>query len=334
MTFEDRVRALEPFGFTPRQTRFLATVALHSGYCLRRQYAAFAGVQCGKNVGHFLERLVERRLAERFTLRADRGLIYHLTARGIYRAIGEEDNRNRRQASAALIARRIMVLDYVLGHPQVEWLATERDKVDLLTKHFAIPHADLPQRMFAASTPASAATTRYFLHKLPVAVDGDPPVVSFVHLAIDGTGRGLQQFMADHARLFASLPQWTVVAISSSPAALAACEAAFARARARPVATSTTNVEDLRWFFTTRQVVDSGDLTRVSYADIDRYRSLRERFAAASFDTLYADWCQQGEPALAAYTLSRNRPPRGLGQLVTEALKFDYSQFGSLPGIA
>ena len=58
MTFEDRVRALEPLGFTPRQTRFMVTVALHSGYCLRRQYSAFAGVAYGKNVCDFLDRLV------------------------------------------------------------------------------------------------------------------------------------------------------------------------------------------------------------------------------------------------------------------------------------
>ena len=59
MTFDERVRALEPLGFTPRQTRFLVTVALHSGYCLRRQYVAFAGLQYGKNVRDFLDELVD-----------------------------------------------------------------------------------------------------------------------------------------------------------------------------------------------------------------------------------------------------------------------------------
>jgi hypothetical protein len=37
MTFDERVTALAPLGFTPRQTRFLVTAALHGGYCLRRQ---------------------------------------------------------------------------------------------------------------------------------------------------------------------------------------------------------------------------------------------------------------------------------------------------------
>ena len=63
MTFDERVAALTPLGFTPRQTRFLVTAAPHSGYCLRRQYLAFAGVRYGKNVCDFLEALVRRRLA-------------------------------------------------------------------------------------------------------------------------------------------------------------------------------------------------------------------------------------------------------------------------------
>ena len=173
MTFEQRVQALEPLGFTPRQTRFIALVALHSGYCLRRQYAAFAGIRYGKNVCDFLETLVDRGLAERFTQRADRGLIYHLHARGVYRVLGQRDNRNRREASAALIARKIMVLDYVLLHAHMDWLATEEDKVDTFTSRYGIPRTDLPQRVYAASQ-GRALTIGYFTHKLPIAVAGDP----------------------------------------------------------------------------------------------------------------------------------------------------------------
>jgi hypothetical protein len=334
MTFDDRVRALEPFGFTPRQTRFIATVALHSGYCLRRQYSAFAGVRYGKNVCDFLETLVERQLAERFTQRADRGLIYHLQARSIYRALGEDGNRNRREASAALIARKIMVLDYVLRRQEIDWLATERDKVDLFAERCGVPLADLPHHVFAASKVGAMGTTRYFTHKLPVAVAGDPPVAYFVHLATDGTGRGFQHFLADHARLFAWLPAWTVVAIGSSPAALTACEAVFARSVQHPAPTSTTGVDDLRSFVATRRMVDQGDLTRLSVSAIDRYRSLREQFSGATFEALYVDWCKRGEPALAAYATPNGRPTRSVGQLVTDLLTFDYSQFGSLPGVA
>jgi hypothetical protein len=228
MMFEQRVQALEPLGFTPRQTRFLALVALHSGYCLRRQYAAFAGVRYGKNVCDFLETLVERGLAERFTQRADRGLIYHLHARTVYRAVGERDNRNRREASAALIARKIMMLDYVLRHADLEWLATEADKVTTFAARYGVPPNELPQRVFAASH-GGDVTTRHFIHKSPVAVAGDPPVAHFACLVTDTTGRGLEQFIHDHRRLFAWLPAWTVIAVGPSPVGLLACESTFQR---------------------------------------------------------------------------------------------------------
>ena len=70
MTFDDRAQAVMALGFTDRQARFLVTVALHSGYCLRRQYEAFAGVRSGQNVRAFLDGLVTRGVAERCAGRA------------------------------------------------------------------------------------------------------------------------------------------------------------------------------------------------------------------------------------------------------------------------
>ena len=235
MTLDDRARALEPLGFTPRQARFLAIVALHSGYCLRRQYSAWAGVRYGKNVREFLDALVDRQLAERFTVRADRGHVYHLHSRTLYRAIGQEDNRNRRDVSAALMARRVMLLDFVLAHGDVEWIATEADKLDVFADRLGVPRSDLPRRVYASSRPDGEPTTRFFPHKLPVAVIGDPPVAQFVYLAAEQIGSGFDAFLQDHAGLFGRLSTWTVVAIGPpgvSP--LMGYEPAFERFLAQP----------------------------------------------------------------------------------------------------
>src|SRR5437868_6593966 len=61
--FGDRAAAIEALGFTARQARFLTLVALHSGYCLRRQYSSFGALSYGKNVRNFLDCLVDRQLA-------------------------------------------------------------------------------------------------------------------------------------------------------------------------------------------------------------------------------------------------------------------------------
>ena len=335
MTFEDRVCALESLGFTPRQTRFIALVALHSGYCLRRQYAAFAGIRYGKSVCDLFEKLVARGFATGFTQRADRGRIYHLQARAIYRAIGEPEHRNRRDASAALIARKMMVLDYVLSHADVEWFSTENEKVDLFAR-LGVPLRDLPQRASAAVRTEASSATRYFRHEAPVAVVGDPPIPTFVCLVTDTTGRMLEQFLRDHGRLFAWLPAWTVIAIGPRATGLHACEVAFERYRRRPIETlSASTDDDLVWFFRTRQTVDQGDLTGLSVTAIDRFRTLREAFRRPAFDELYLAWQRDGDAVLGSSPASAlHHGMRSVGTLVTELLPFDYSQFGSLPGIA
>jgi hypothetical protein len=52
----ERAKLLAPFGFTERQARFLATVMLHSGVFVGRQYVAFAGITHGQKVRDFIER--------------------------------------------------------------------------------------------------------------------------------------------------------------------------------------------------------------------------------------------------------------------------------------
>jgi hypothetical protein len=335
-TFDDRVRALKPLGFSERQTRFLVIVALHGGYCLRRQYLRFAGVEYGKNVREFLDGLVERGLAERLTFRADRGYVYHVHARAIYRVIGQEESRNRRVASAALVARKVMLLDYVLEHNEVYWIATEPDKVDIFVERFGVPKIDLPQRTYASSRPGSAATTRYFPDTLPIAVVGDPPGVYFLYLVTDQSGRDFEQFLLRHSRLFGALPAWTVIVLgpAGSPG-LTACDVAFARhAQGALFAEPSPLLADLRQYFMMRRVVDQGDLSRLSVADIDRYRHLRGRFATPAIDTRYADWLTHGDRVLDQIADAVPPKPRCAGRLMREVLTFDYSQFGSLPGVA
>src|ERR1051326_6046291 len=129
MTFHERVSAVESLSFTNRQARFIVTVALHGGYCMRRQYLQFSGLQYGKNVRDFLDGLIDRRLAEKRLFLPNRGYVYHLHAKSLYRVLEQSENRNRRAASAALIARKLMLLDLVLTKPDVDWYATEEDKV-------------------------------------------------------------------------------------------------------------------------------------------------------------------------------------------------------------
>ncbi|HKW02304.1 MAG TPA: hypothetical protein VJN96_20950 [Vicinamibacterales bacterium] len=333
MTFDEQVRALEPLRLTPRQARFVATVALHSGYCLRRQYMAFAGLRYGKVVRGFLETLVARGLATKERCRADRGFLYHLHARSIYRALRQDDNRNRRRASLAAIGRKLMILDFVITKPEVEWYATEEDKVELFTTRFGVPSADFPQQTFTAYEDRTSPTTRYFMHKLPVFLAGQPPVVHFVALAMDPTAADFERFLHDHARLVARLREWTVVVVTPTGASNAeACRRMFERTVGVPVG-PVPNRADLIHYFTTRRAVERNELAALSVADLNRFRDARQRFIQPAIETLYAQWLVGGDRVVGDSTAAGGWSPMSTGRFVARQLPFKYEQFGDFAGV-
>jgi len=327
MTFEERATNVGSLGFSARHAQFLVNVALHGGFCLRRQYEAFAGIRYGKNVRDFLETVVKRGFATRLRFQANRGYIYHLHSRAIYRAIGDEDNRNRRAASPAQIARKLMLLDFVLGHRDVRWYATEKEKVELFTQTLGVPLTYLPSRLFSAS-PDGPSTARYFVDKLPIGI-GDDHVVEFVFLSCDGRAPAFCSFLRDHARLFDALPAWRVIVVG--PRSWPGLESVFRRFRPLdPI--QKLSLPDVRWCFELRKLLDANQTTHVPVRDIQRYRDITRTFPIAETDELYARWLSEGEPALIAATDKASAALRG--NVVIEALPFSYDQFGSFPGVA
>ena len=147
------------------QAQFLVLVALHAGYFLRRRYVAFTGTPHGQAAVRFLAQCVAREHVR--TLPYGRqGHVYHLYARPLYAAIGEEDNRNRRPAEWDAVIRKLMTVDFVLTHGTARFLATEEEKVALLRER-SIPAVVWPHRSYAPRRPSGRTTTRYFVDKMP-----------------------------------------------------------------------------------------------------------------------------------------------------------------------
>lgn len=342
MTFDERVRALEHLGFSERQTGFIVTVALHSGFCLRRHYATLTGLTYGAGVRGFLDRLVARRLARRHAFRRDRGHVYHLHHASIYTSIGQDDNRNRRHTSPALIARKLMLLDYVLDHPDTEWIATEQDKVALFTTQFGVPLSALPHRVYVGrrQSQSRSTTTRYFIHKLPIGIQPGTSIVTFVVLVTDTGGQLLSQFLQDHVRLLSILPRWRIVAVvPGHVAGVPACEAVFNRARTTPMRPRSTPTDDLHFAFRARDVVDQGNLRQLSVPDIHRFREIRDRYDPSKFDRLVAEWRASGRPAYEARDGHSSDGIRaalaaGTGQVEIHRLPLRYDRFGTRAGVS
>ena len=72
----------------------------------------------------FVQVLVANRLAAEDSLQE--WIVCRIFSRPIFQALGTEDIRHRRVASAEILLRRLLVLDYVLEHPGLA-LAADRD---------------------------------------------------------------------------------------------------------------------------------------------------------------------------------------------------------------
>jgi len=96
MTFTDQASALRSFGYSQSEAAFVAMAALHSGHFLARQYRGHRG----KGAARLCEKAVAFEHAKP-SVYGYRTTIYHLFAKPLYQALGEEDNRHRRDTEPA-----------------------------------------------------------------------------------------------------------------------------------------------------------------------------------------------------------------------------------------
>src|SRR5215831_1593921 len=178
------LEALKALGYTESEARFLYVVATHSGYFVARQFLAFTCGHWGKRATAFWHKLHTKKHArtEYFPMH---GKIYHVFSRKLYRQIGRENLRNRREHEIEYIQRRIGMLDFVLSHPQYKYLETEPEKVSYFCSQLKVPTHFLPAKIYYGPK-TSQPTVRYFVDKLPMFFDGpsssSSPVVTFTYL--------------------------------------------------------------------------------------------------------------------------------------------------------
>ena len=337
MTLDDRIRALRPLGFSPRQTHFLALVALHGGVCLRRQYGTFAGLRGKGSWVKFFRRLVDRKIVRPINFRRDRGPVYRLQTRRLYTLIGQADKSNPCSSSAAAIARKVMVFDYLLSQPDLEWYGTAEDKATLFTVRFGVKPMDLPQHVVSGHR-IRPATIRYFVHKLPIGLQSSPLRSTFVFLMTDLAGRGFERFLRDHVQLLNALATWRLVVVAPRHVpGWPACQRAVDRvigdlARSR----GADDIDQLQQYFQVLDLVERDQLHTISTTDVDRFRDQRRRFKGQEFEVLFERWKTEGAHALAGCCAPNFLAAleSGDGQITTYELPVSYDRFGTRPGIS
>ena len=193
--------ALAPFGWTGEKAAWITLVCLHSGAFTRAQCARFLDAH-PEQVRRVVHALIARGLAAEETVPGIRGIgrVCRIYTRTLYRPLGAEHIRHRRDASPEVLMRRLLSLDYVIEHAELPWLATESEKVAAFDS-LGIERGLLPVRVYRG---AATAARRYFPVKLPVALGSGRAVFLYADPG-HRTATALRSWGASHRELWYAL---------------------------------------------------------------------------------------------------------------------------------
>jgi hypothetical protein len=284
------LEALATFGYTEEEARFLYLVATHSGYFVARQFLASTGAHWGKRTTLFWMKLHtnEHARTERFP---KSGVVYHLFARRLYRQIGRENLRNRREHETQFIQKRIAILDYVLANPHSHYLETEPEKLAYFCGKRGVPSHLLPSRTYHGQ-PASQPTVRCFVDKFPMfldSVDSSSPVATFSY--VQGTEANLTEFVRHleaYLPLFRELPEFHFLYLARTGSHFDKAKELFDSLVTIPLESNPT--EDLLRYFAIRNAWDLRQYAAITDADLIFRNQAKTRFAAERFEHLFRGW--------------------------------------------
>jgi len=316
----DRGRALEGFGYTARQAHFLTLAALHGGYFLRRQYVAFTGVAHGQATVRFIAHTVAREHVRPVPY-GRHGHVFHLCARPIYAAIGEEHNRNRRTAEWEAVMRKLMTLDFVLARPEATFWATEEDKVSLL-RELEIEQESWPARRYLSRRVGGSMTTRYFVDKMPWYREPDDPRLWFTYVNAERTLNEFETFLVQYKNLIAALPSG--VTYVAQKGWRRPVRRVFDRVIGNDSGPRTVPPAVFLEYCRLRRDIEADRLQHLRVDELHRFPGLRSQFSARAFDDLYARWIRDGDAVISSTdAYSPNASPCVLG---VHELGFHYDE--------
>ncbi len=342
MITDERINALKRFGYSDEEARFLTIAALQSGYFLRRQYLAWTGGPKGWKDVALLEKLAANEHLRTTSYRHNRR-VYHLSAKPVYLDLGDPDNRNRREHQVSTILRRLIGLDYVLEHPQHQYLATEREKLDYFVGTLQIPPEQLPTRWYQ-SPRGYAATAKHFVDKFPLFLasasgqSGGPASAPVVHFCYVDEGAqdidGFATYLDQYRSLFGRLSRFHVTYIAKHSGLFASAQRVFTRLSAGLSASPPALDPEKRHllaYFEARKAYEARDFSGFDTARLIRFREQKNEFSAPRYDALYGEWKVHGQRALSA-GLSTESGRNGIPSehFGTYVVEHDYDLFGRI----
>jgi hypothetical protein len=283
------LEALQFYGYTPQEARFLYLVATHSGYFRARQFLAFTRAHQGKRNTRFWAKLQARKHA-RTEYFPTYGLVYHVFARRLYRQLGRENLRNRREHEIEYVERRIAMFDFILAHLDFDYLDSEPEKRAYFEQTHGVPAHVLPSRTYHGRK-TSQLTVRYFVDRFPMFVlrSASPPVVTFSYIQpAEANLTGFARHLADYLPLFREVPAFRFLYLARGAWHFDKARQLFDSLVSIPLGSNP--VKDLLRYFAIRKAWELRQYGAVSEEDLIFRNQAQQRFAAARFEDLYQGW--------------------------------------------
>jgi hypothetical protein len=206
LTTEDRVGAIAEFGFSERQARFLEMVLRHAGICVPRQYASFAGIaNGGDKCNAFFDKLIRREYAIPCDCVHNRARLYRVPYKPLYRAIGEVESRYRRPVPAGRAVERVMLLDAVLGSPNLKWLTSEAERVAYLALNGLASATNTVDALATTPSPRRVAASS---NPFPIGIDATGRALLLYLVTVPWTEE-FRTFLRARATFLCNVPTWT-----------------------------------------------------------------------------------------------------------------------------
>lgn len=296
--------SLEVFGYNPAQAAFLGLVARHSGYFLRRQYRAFVPRPADTSLVDFIQRLTVSRHAVPVHLDVET-LAYHLTARGLYGALGTPDHPNRRMHERSAILQRLMALDVILRYPMWRLLQGEDEAVAFFTQARGLPVTLLPATRYHHVADVRQVTTRHFIGNGPMFVPSPATVVFSFLDADDWTLGRFRAFLRRHQPLWRALGTGVTVLFVTADATRAR-GADRVWTRTMGIASTRRSVRELMADCEARQRLEQRELQGLTQADLDALLVAAQRVSRPPDDAAYAAWRRDGERGVQQIVAARD----------------------------
>jgi hypothetical protein len=285
-----QIDALRALGYTEDEARFLYLVATHSGYFVARQFLGFTGASWGKRTTLFWNKLQASQHARTYRF-AKGGTAYHLFSRKVYRQIGRENLRNRREHELEYIRARIAMLDFVLGNLELDYLESEPDKVAFFCTELQLHRHHLPSKTYSGRYTATP-TVRYFVDCSPMffpAASAPPRIVTFTYIQADAANlAGFVHHLQMYLPLFRELSEFRFLFLARANACFAKASELFRDLVTIPL--QSNPADDLLRYFAIRKAWDLAQYTSLTEGDLIFRNLAKERFAGTRFEHFYRAW--------------------------------------------